>query len=300
MLIPNETIEVEETIVNWIVVKKFPLNKDLTHVTGFLNERAIVHRVYEEAGEQILAVSDSRMVGPIAQFLNEVEQGTLVIHQDVTTAEPETPLAQPIIQQMFSSPVTSILILLSALGALIVGLNDSLRVMHWFTFQKVSFGYFLTLEKSLQSGEIWRLITPAFLHFGFLHFVFNSLWMWDLGRRLELYMGKSMYVLFFVVTAVISNGTQYFWEPNTNFGGMSGVVYALVGFIIVSQKLSPNALTAVPASVLGFMLFWLVLCMTGAIDYFVGGGVANAAHVGGLLAGAAFASLTVKKNPLQN
>jgi len=68
----------------------------------------------------------------------------------------------------------------------------------------------------------------------------------------------------------------------------------------VSQKLSPNKLTAVPASVLGFMLFWLVLCMTGAIDYFVGGGVANAAHVGGLLAGAAFASLIVKKVPSQN
>jgi GlpG protein len=281
--------------VNWIVVKKFPLNKDLTHVTGFLNERAIVHRIYEEAGEQILAVTDPRMVGPIAQFLNEVEQGTLVIQHDVATAEPESSVAQPIIQQMFSSPVTSVLILLSALGALLVGLSDSLRVVHWFTFQKVSSGYFLTLGKSLQAGEIWRLVTPAFLHFGFLHFAFNSLWMWDLGRRLELYMGKSNYLLFFVVTAVLSNGAQYFWEPNTNFGGMSGVVYALVGFIIVNQKVSPNKLTAVPASVLGFMLFWLVLCMTGAIDYFVGGGIANAAHVGGLIAGSVFACLMVKK-----
>ncbi len=286
--------------MNWIVVKKFPLNTDLSHVTGFLNERAIVHRVYEEAGEQTLAVADSRMVGPIAQFLNEIEQGTLVIQQDVATAEPESLVAQPISQQLFSAPVTSILILLSALGALIVSLNDSLDIMHWFTFQKVSLGYFQTLEKSLQSDEIWRLVTPAFLHFGFLHFVFNSLWMWDFGRRLELYLGKSTYVLFFVVTALISNGAQYFWEPNINFGGMSGVVYALVGFIIVSQKLSPNKLTAVPAGVLGFMLFWLVLCMTGAIDYFVDGGIANAAHVGGLLAGAAFAALIVKKTKSQN
>ena len=286
--------------MNWIVVKKFPLNTDLTPITGFLRERKIEHRIYEEAGEQILAVVDPRMVGPIAQFLNEVEQGTLIIQQDVVTTETPTSTTQPIIQQIVASPVTSILIALSALGALIVSLNDSLGLMYWFTFQKISFGYFITLEKSLASGEIWRIITPAFLHFGFLHFVFNSLWMWDLGRRLELYLGKSTYLLFFVSTAAISNTAQYFWEPNTNFGGMSGVVYALVGFIIVSQKLSPNKLTAVPASVLGFMLFWLILCMTGAIDYFVGGGVANAAHVGGLLAGAAFASLIVKKVPSQN
>jgi len=286
--------------VNWIVVKKFPLNADLTHITGFLRERKIEHRIYEEAGEQILAVVDPRMVGPIAQFLNEVEQGTLIIQQDVATTETPPSSTQPIIQQIIASPVTSILIVLSALGALIVSLNDSLGLMYWFTFQNISFGYFITLEKTLAAGEIWRIITPAFLHFGFLHFVFNSLWMWDLGRRLELYLGRSTYLLFFASTAAISNTAQYFWAPNINFGGMSGVVYALVGFIIVSQKLSPNKLTAVPASVLGFMLFWLVLCMTGAIDYFVGGGVANAAHVGGLLAGAAFASLIVKKVPSQN
>ncbi|MET0356317.1 MAG: rhomboid family intramembrane serine protease [Cellvibrio sp.] len=286
--------------MNWIVVKKFPLNVDLTHVTGFLHERSIEHRVYEEAGEQVLSVKDPRMVGPIAQFLNEVEQGTLVIEQDAAPTELKQSSSQPVAMQILASPITSALILLSALGALVVALNDSIRLMQWFTFQKLSFGYFLTLEKTLQSGEIWRFITPAFLHFGILHFVFNSLWMWDLGRRLESLMGKSTYLLFFVVTAVISNAAQYMWEPNTNFGGMSGVVYALVGFIIVSQKLSPNKLTAVPAGVLGFMLFWLVLCMTGAIDYFVGGGVANAAHVGGLLAGSAFAWLTVKKTTPKN
>jgi GlpG protein len=286
--------------VNWIVVKKFPLNTDLTQITGFLRERKIEHRIYEEAGEQSLAVIDPRMVAPIAQFLNEVEQGTLIIQQDVTTEENPPIATQSIIQQIFASPVTSILIALSALGALIVSLNASLGLMPWFTFQKESFGYYITLEKTLASGEIWRIITPAFLHFGFLHFVFNSLWMWDLGRRLESYMGRSVYLLFFVSTAVISNAAQYFWQPDTTFGGMSGVVYALVGFIIVVQKLAPNKLTAVPASVLGFMLFWLVLCMTGAIDYFVGGGVANAAHVGGLLAGSAFACLIVKKAPTQN
>ena len=282
--------------MNWIVVKKFPLATDLTHITGFLRERNIEHRVYEESGEQIIAVSDPRMAAPIAQFINEVEQGKLIIQQDVSeSVDVNVKSSPPFIQQMISTPITCVLILLSALGAGVAGLRDSVQIMHWFTFQDIDSGYFVPLENSIRSGQVWRFITPAFLHFGILHFVFNSLWMWDLGRRLELYIGKRTYFLFFIVTAIVSNMAQYFWESNSNFGGMSGVVYALVGFIIVSHKLSPHTLTAVPASVLGFMLFWLVLCMTGAVDYLVGGGVANAAHVGGLLAGCAFALLIKKR-----
>ena len=287
--------------MNWIVVKKFPLNADLTSITFFLRERKIAHRVYEEAGEQVIAVSDERMVGPITQFLNEVEQGKLVIEQDaVATPDNVVSPSPSFAEQIFSTPITSLLILLSALGALVVYLESSLGLMRWFTFQLPVDGYYVSLQETLSSGQIWRLLTPAFLHFGILHFVFNSLWMWDLGRRLEFYIGRQHYLLFFVVTAVISNAAQYFWSPNGTFGGMSGVVYALVGFIIVSHRLAPHKLTAVPKSVLGFMLFWLVLCMTGAIDYFIGGGVANAAHVGGLLAGSVFAYLVIKKSSPQS
>jgi GlpG protein len=189
--------------------------------------------------------------------------------------------------------------LLSALGALLVALDSSRNFVSWFSFQDTTDYAFLPFSDSLKAGEVWRIITPVFLHFGFLHVLFNSLWIWDLGRRVELLLGKKNYVLFFIITAAVSNVAQYRWAADTLFGGMSGVVYALVGFIIVSQRLSPNKLTAVPASVLGFMLFWLALCMSGVVDYFIGGGVANAAHVGGLLAGAAYAAITVKKTSAQ-
>lgn len=290
--------------MNWIVVKRFPLTTDLTHITGFLRERAIEHSIYEEAGEQVIAVTDPRMVGPIAQFLEDVAQGKLIISQDEKSAvvsENTAGSANPsFADQVRATPLTTLLIILSALGALIVALDTTRVFTGWFTFQKVAQGYFLPLRESLSAGEIWRLVTPAFLHFGVLHFVFNSLWMWDLGRRIELLLGKKNYILFFVVTAAISNVAQYRWAEDTFFGGMSGVVYALVGYIFVSHRLAPHPLTAVPASVIGFMLFWLVLCMTGVVDFLAGGGIANAAHLGGLLAGAAYAAITVKRSTPQN
>lgn len=274
--------------MNNFVVKKFPLHADLSAITGFLHERGIQHRIYEEAGEQVLSVADARMLGPIAQFISEVESGKLVIQQEHNTAV--TPVSagdNSVLSQALNFPVTLCLIALSAIGALLVGLESPLAYL--LTFQEPGTYQFLSLTESLKHGHIWRLITPAFLHFGFVHFLFNSMWMWDLGRRLEIIVGRAGFLVFFVAVAALSNLAQYLWQPNTLFGGMSGVVYALLGFVMVSHKLAPHPLTAVPVGIIGFMLFWLVLCMSGAIDFFIGGGVANAAHLGGLIAGCLFA-----------
>lgn len=281
--------------MNWITVKKFPLEKDLTHITGFLRERVIQHHIYELAGEQVVAVLDPRMVEPVAQFLDDVDAGRLIISHDETPQADEKSLhLASILDQLTSSPISAMLIFLSVLGALLVTLDNDFIVVHWFSFQDVQGYFFVPASETLRSGHVWRLITPAFLHFGFLHLLFNSLWVWDLGRRLECLLGKINFIVFFIFTAAAANIAQYLWSANTLFGGMSGVVYGLVGFIIVRHKLSPHPLTAVPPSILGFMLFWLVLCMTGVVDYFIDGGVANAAHLGGLLAGCIYAFINIK------
>lgn len=136
-------------------------------------------------------------------------------------------------------------------------------------------------------GEFWRLLTPAFLHFGTFHILFNGLWLWELGRRLELVMGPGRYLMFVVVTAVAANIAQFVGGPSV-FGGMSGVVYALIGYIWMRQRLNPHPVLAVPPGIIGFMLVWLVICLTGIVDRFIAGSVANGAHVGGLLAGMAW------------
>ena len=271
--------------MNWIIVKKFPLETDLSAATGYLRQHGIAHQIYEESGNQVVAVSDPSVVEPLLQFLDNVTQGKIHIELH-KTPQPTTQSSVPsFLDQIKITPITSLLIVLSVVGAFLYYVDPQFKFLYLFMFKRFS---------NFTLNESWRLITPVFIHFGFLHVLFNSLWMWDLGRRVEILLGKKWYCIFFVFAAIASNSAESLWSDASKFGGMSGVVYALVGFIMVSHKLAPHRLTAVSPGIIIFMLVWLVLCMTGMVDYFIDGGVANAAHLGGLLAGCAFALITTK------
>ena len=135
-------------------------------------------------------------------------------------------------------------------------------------------------------GQYWRLITPAFLHFGWLHIVFNCLWLWDLGRRVEQVMGHLNMFMLFLVIAVVSNASQFEFGGGGLFGGMSGVVYGLLGFSWVAPQLQPAWPIQPPKAIMIFMVGWLVVCMSGMVEVLGFGAIANAAHLGGLLCGA--------------
>ncbi len=261
-------------------------------LSGYLRERGLQHRIVEENGQQCLAVVDAAVIPALQEFLNQYAQGQVELHPTAHATTQPVDNGPTLLTQAAQVPVVICLIILSGLGALLIESSVAKSWVHYFTFQDFTGNTYIPLSDSLARGEIWRLLTPAFLHFGIFHVLFNSLWMWDLGRRLEFFLGRWHFLLFFVVTAVASNVVQYVWSGSSNFGGMSGVVYALVGFIAVRQRLAPHPLVTVPPVLIGFMLFWLVLCMTGAVDYFISGSVANAAHVGGLVAGAIYAFAT--------
>lgn len=278
--------------MNWITVKYFPLDQDLSELSGYLRERGLQHRIVEENGQQCLAVVDAAVIPALQEFLDQYLLGQVELHPASVANTPSVQNGPTLLAQAAQVPVVIGLIILSGLGALLIESNLAKSWIHYFTFQDFAGNTYIPLSDSLAQGEIWRLVTPAFLHFGIFHVLFNSLWMWDLGRRLEFFLGRWHFLLFFVLTAVASNVVQYVWSGSANFGGMSGVVYALVGFIAVRQRLAPHPLVSAPPALIGFMLLWLVLCMTGAVDYFIAGSVANAAHVGGLVAGAVYAFTT--------
>lgn len=274
--------------MNWIAVKYFSLDQDLRELSEYLQARGLSHRITEEQGQQCLWVLDETVVPALQEFLAQYSQGAVTL--EATPSPTAVSYSPPsLIQQAVQVPVVIALILLSALGAFLVDANSPL--VNWFGFQDFSERRIIPLTELFASGELWRLVTPIFLHFGIFHVLFNSLWMWDLGRRLEYLMGPIQFLFFVIITGAASNLAQFFWS-GPGFGGMSGVVYALVGFIAIRQRLVPHPLVAVAPALIGFMLFWLVLCMSGVVDYFIGGSVANAAHLGGLIAGVAYALAT--------
>jgi GlpG protein len=136
-------------------------------------------------------------------------------------------------------------------------------------------------------GEVWRLVTPIFMHFGLVHLLFNMWALAFLGSMIEYARGTRTLAFLILVSAVVSNLGEYLWEMNTLgyvglFGGMSGVAYALFGYIWMKGENEPEQGMILHPSTIQFMLFWLVVCMLGMI-----GNVANAAHVVGALVGIA-------------
>ncbi|MDW5286502.1 rhomboid family intramembrane serine protease GlpG [Alteromonas macleodii] len=137
-----------------------------------------------------------------------------------------------------------------------------------------------------QNHEWWRLLGPAFIHFSALHIIFNLLWWGMLGAKIERTLGMSMLLIVFLVSATISNAAQaLFSDPVQGnlflFGGLSGVVYAVMGFVWWLGWLRPSWGLSLPNSIVGFMLVWLVLGYADILWV----NMANAAHTAGLISG---------------
>ncbi len=133
------------------------------------------------------------------------------------------------------------------------------------------------------AGELWRVLTPIFLHFGILHIVFNMMWLWDLGGALEKTRGPVFMGLFVAATGIASNLVQYVITGSPLFGGMSGVVYALLGFVWMQGRFNPASGLALHKNTVVMMLVWYVICWTGLV-----GPIANWAHTAGLAIGVAW------------
>ncbi len=205
-----------------------------------------------------------------------------------------TPAAQvTLAQTMKRAPVTMLLIAASAVVGLVSNLGKDITVDGWLTLADlrtfdgtVPGGFAAILH-----GQLWRLVTPILIHFGFIHILFNMMWMYDLGPLIERRWSSRTLAVLVLVAALLSNLVQYMvnWDlrsgvryANALSGGMSGVVYALLGYLWIRGLVDPAAGIRIRPQVMAWMVGWLLLCMTGAL-----GPIGNSAHGVGLLTGAA-------------
>jgi GlpG protein len=182
-------------------------------------------------------------------------------------------------------PVTLLLIGGSVMVAILSKLGGNLEPI-----LKLFFSEYRTGMPEILHGEIWRLFTPMFIHFGFMHLFFNLLWLRDLGGTLEARHGSLFLTAQVLAIAAASNAAQYF-IAGPLFGGLSGVVYGLLGYIWIRGKYDLSFGMALHPTTVTIMSIWFVLCWTGLL-----GPIANWCHTAGLLMGMAWGYLVAMKS----
>lgn len=177
-----------------------------------------------------------------------------------------------------SSLLTELMLQAQPLMLAVTVLIAVIFLLYWLAIPVESV---LSFEWPWQRGQIWRLFTPALLHFSALHLLFNLAWWWYLAGRLELRYGAIKLTILLVSSALISNVMQAM-VSGAEFGGLSGVTYALIGYLWLRER---NTETSSPVAVSDglfvFMLCWLSLGFTNLL----GLNTANFAHLGGLIVG---------------
>lgn len=168
------------------------------------------------------------------------------------------------------------------------GMNQGVVQLLTITHHRVV-GLFLVGQPGLPEiwhGQLWRLVTPIFLHFGPLHLLFNMMWMLDLGTMVERRRGSAFLALLVLAIALSSNLAQYALKGPA-FGGMSGVVYGLIGFIWMKGRFDPNSGLYLHPTTVTMAVIWFFLCLGGVIP-----NAANVVHTVGFGVGLAWGWLS--------
>ena len=141
------------------------------------------------------------------------------------------------------------------------------------------------LLPEIARGEFWRLFTPILIHpGGLMHLAINLLWFFDLGGMIERRQGSTRLSLLVLGLAAVSNLTQYY-IAGPQFGGLSGVVFGLLGYIWIRGRVDPASGLSIHPHIVILMLVWFFLCFTPLPFMVAGVKIANGAHAAGLIAG---------------
>lgn len=199
--------------------------------------------------------------------------------------------------QLFRSrtgTLTLTLIAISIVVTLLTLFGENHKLLNYFTITStVLSDEYIRWKRGLPEifhGQVWRLITPIFIHFGILHIIFNMLWLKDLGSMIEQKQKAWFLAIMVLVLGVSSNLGQYYMS-GPMFGGMSGVVYGLFGYVWLRGKYDLSSGYFMHPQTVIMMVVWFFLCLFGII-----GNVANTAHAIGFGMGCTWGFVSAKVN----
>jgi len=136
------------------------------------------------------------------------------------------------------------------------------------------------VKVAVSHGEVWRLLSSAFMHDGLLHFGMNTMALLALGRFLEAYSHKAYVAIVFLLTAIVTSAASYAFSPAAASVGASGGIMGMFGFLAWMARRRRDVLPP------GFGKAILIdIGVIAAMGIFGRGYIDNVAHAGGFLMG---------------
>jgi rhomboid protease GluP len=129
-------------------------------------------------------------------------------------------------------------------------------------------------------GQWWRLLTSCFIHIGILHLLMNLYALLYIGLLLEPQLGKTRFLSAYLLSGIAGSATSLYWHDLTVSAGASGAIFGMYGVflaMLTTNLIEKSARKALLTSIMVFVGYNLLNGMKGGID--------NAAHIGGLIAG---------------
>ena len=147
--------------------------------------------------------------------------------------------------------------------------------------------------------QLITLLTAMFMHAGWLHIVGNMVFLWAFGPEIEDAMGRTRYVVFYLLCGLAASAAQIVAMPDSTVPnlGASGAIAGVMGAFLVTYPRDQirtlilfgwfTRITVIPAAILiGLWFVVQLFSQLGAMADVQMGGVAYMAHVGGFVFGA--------------
>ena len=269
-------------------VYQFSESEDPALLSASLWQQKISHQVVFNQGHNELWILDLNKRAEAEALLTIWKEDPAQLSQYKSSSQ-ASPSTSSLGVHFKKTPITILLIGFTLIIAAATQLGADLNTISYFTITPFELKngsiYFYELSEVMSRHEYWRLFSPALLHFSMMHIVFNLLWVWDVGRKLEYLLGSVIWSLGAVIIAVASNVVQYEIDGYPLFGGLSGVVYGLIGFAWLLPILNKRWPIIVSKQLMVFFLIWLGIGYTPFPEMIGIGSIANTAHSVGLLAG---------------
>lgn len=144
------------------------------------------------------------------------------------------------------------------------------------------------------SGQYWRLFTHMFVHIGFFHLAFNMWFLYSLGKDCERLLGSVTYTAMYLISGVAGGVASLWWHPYTNSAGASGALFGILGAMIASFKFGEFSM---PRALVRANLQNMLWCAGINLAWGLTGGIDNAAHIGGMIAGMIIGALVAITAP---